>query len=341
MIIARALRDGVGRVHAAPSVVFGVYLLTLLLALPFASAVRSAIGDDLGHSLTAARVADGVDYEWWQAFEQRASGLATTFTPSIIGFAAPLGNLSDLADRVALPVAVAGAVGAYLAIWAFLAGGVLDRYARQRPTRPSGFFSACGVFFFRFLRLGLLALVAYALIFGVVHGWLFDGLYERVTRNVTVERSAFFVRLGLYAVFGLLVAAVNLVFDYAKVRAVVEDRRSMIGALRAGARFVWRHRVDTIGLYVAVGALFALVLAAYAAVAPGVWGPGWSTARGLAIAQLYVLARLWVKLVFYASETSLFQQRLAHAGYTAAPTPTWPESAAAETIGNASPGRRV
>jgi len=60
MIIARALRDGVGRVHAAPSVVFGVYLLTLLLALPFASAMRSAIGDDLGHSLTAARVADAV-----------------------------------------------------------------------------------------------------------------------------------------------------------------------------------------------------------------------------------------------------------------------------------------
>ena len=341
MIIARAFRDGLGRVLAAPSVLFGVYLLTLLLALPLASVVRSAIADDLGQSLTAGRVADGVDYEWWQAFDERATGLATTLTPSIIGFAAPLGNISDLADRAALPAAIAGAVGAYLVIWAFLVGGVLDRYARQRPTRPSGFFSAAGVFFFRFLRLGLLALVAYALLFGVVHGWLFDSLYERVTRDVTVERSAFFVRAGLYVVFGLLVAAVNLVFDYAKIRAVVEDRRSMIGALRAGARFVWRNPAATIGLYVVVGALFALVLAGYAAVAPGVWGPGWSTVRGLAIAQLYVLARLWVKLVFYASETSLFQQRLAHAGYTAAPIPTWPESAAAETIGNAAPRHTV
>jgi len=341
MIIARAFRDGLVRVYAAPSVLFGVYLLTLLLALPFASVVRIAIADDLGPSLAAGRVADGVDYEWWQAFEERASGLATTLTPSIVGFAAPLGNLSDLADHAALPAAIAGAVGAYLAIWAFLVGGVIDRYARHRPTRPSGFFSACGVFFFRFLRLGLLALVVYALLFGVVHGWLFDRLYEAVTRDSTAERSAFFVRFGLYVVFGLLVAAVNLVFDYAKIRAVVEDRRSMIGALRAGARFVWRHLTATIGLYVAVGALFALVLAAYAVAAPGVWGPGWSTVRGLAIAQLYVLARLWVKLVFYASQTSLFQQRLAHAGYTAAPVPAWPESAAAETIGNASSGRMV
>jgi len=190
-------------------------------------------------------------------------------------------------------------------------------------------------------RLGLFALVAYALLFELVHGWLFDGLYERVTRDFTVERSAFFVRVALYLVFGLLVAVVNLVFDYAKIRAVVEDRRSMVGALRAGARFVWRHRAATAGLYLAVGALFAVVLAAYAAVAPGVWGPGWSTARGLAIAQLYVLARLWVKLVFYASQTSLFQQRLAHADYTAAPAAVWPESAAAETIGHDAPGRTV
>jgi len=341
MNIVRAFRDGLGRVYDAPPVLFGVYLLTLLLTLPLASVLRNAIIDDLGQSLTAGRVADGVDYGWWQEFEQRAGGLATTFRPSIIGFAAPIGNVSDLADHASLPAAIAAAVGAYLLIWAFLVGGVLDRYARQRPTRPAGFFSACGVYFFRFLRLGLMALFAYALLFGLVHGWLFDGLYDRLTRDVTVERSAFFVRLGLYVLFGLLVGGVNLVFDYAKIRAVVEDRRSMIGALRAGARFVWRHRTATIGLYLVVGCLFALILAAYAAVAPGVWGPGWSTVRGLALAQLYVLARLWVKLVFYASETSLFQLSLAHAGYTAAPTPAWPESAAAETIGNASRGRLV
>jgi hypothetical protein len=36
------------------------------------------------------------------------------------------------------------------------------------------------------------------------------------------------------------------------------------------------------------------------------------------IGQLYVLVRSWVKLVFWASETALFQSRLAHAGYVAA-----------------------
>ena len=46
---------------------------------------------------------------------------------------------------------------------------------------------------------------------------------------------------------------------------------------------------------------------------------------GFAIGQLYILGRLWVKLVFWASETALFQSRLAHAGYIARPQPVWPD----------------
>jgi hypothetical protein len=53
---------------------------------------------------------------------------------------------------------------------------------------------------------------------------------------------------------------------------------------------------------------------------------------GLAIGQLYVAARLWVKLLFWSSATALFQSRLAHAGYVARPEPQWPDSPAADAI---------
>jgi hypothetical protein len=74
-------------------------------------------------------------------------------------------------------------------------------------------------------------------------------------------------------------------------------------------------------------------MAAYAALAPGSGGTGLSMWLALAIGQGYIVARLWVKLVFWASETALFQSRLAHAGYVAAPAPAWPDSPAAEAIG--------
>ena len=53
---------------------------------------------------------------------------------------------------------------------------------------------------------------------------------------------------------------------------------------------------------------------------------------GFLLTPCYVLARLALKLQFLASQTSLFQASLAHARYTAAPEPVWPESPAAETI---------
>jgi hypothetical protein len=53
---------------------------------------------------------------------------------------------------------------------------------------------------------------------------------------------------------------------------------------------------------------------------------------GMIAGQLYIFARLWVKLVFLASETALFQSRLAHARYVAAPARVWPESPVAEAI---------
>lgn len=332
MKIVRALGDGLGRVSSAPAVLAGLYLVTILLTLPLAGALRGTLADHLGHSLAADRALKGVDYDWWQEFESQAVGLGTTFGPSIIGFGATLKNLSDLMDNRRLATVVAIAAGAYLVVWAFLMGGILDRYARRRPTRTAAFFSACGVFFFRFLRLGAMAWLVYFFLFAHVHHWLFDHLYPSLTRDFTVERNAFALRMSLYALFGLLLLLVNLVFDYAKVRAVVEDRRSMVGALRAAVRFVWRHLAATTGLYLATGLLFLILIALYALVAPGVWTPGWSMWRGFFIGQLYVVARLAVKLLFYASETSLFQAQLAHAGYTAAPLPVWPESPAAEAI---------
>ena len=133
------------------------------------------------------------------------------------------------------------------------------------------------------------------------------------------------VRLGLYAVFGALLVPVSIIFDYAKVRAVVEDRRSMVGAVAAGARFARRNAGAVAALYALTGALFVVLLAGYALAAPGAPSTGARVWLGLAIGQLFLLGRLWIKLVFIASETALFQGRLAHAGYVAAEPIARPE----------------
>lgn len=192
----------------------------------------------------------------------------------------------------------------YAALMTFLLGGILDRLARDRATSSHGFFGACGIYFFRFIRLDALAVPFYLAVFY----WAFASLAE------DEEPS--------YAVIAPLVLVLNLVFDYAKVRMVVEDRRSAIGAVTSSLRFIKRHLGAAVNLY---GLNVAAAVATYWIVASFMEPAG-------AVAIGYVVVRAMLRLVFAGSLIALFQSRLAHAGYTARPLPTWPESPSAEAI---------
>ena len=331
MSVATAFIDGLMRVKRAPWLVIGLWLSTLLLALPLSLAMHALIGEHLGNSMAAQAAAEGMNFDWWNEFLAQTSGVGKTFVPAILGFAAILQNLSGIADASGPPSPVVWVVAAQLLLSTFLLGGLLDRLARDRAIGAGAFFAACGVHVFRFLRLSVASVAIYAFLFITVHGWLFERVYPRLIADLTVERTAFFYRLGLYSVFGALVLFTNLVFDYAKVRAVVEDRRSMIGALSAGFRFVRRNLGATVGLYAVNSVAFVAVLFGYYLAAPGAT----ADAIAFAIGQLFIVLRVIVRLQFAASQTALFQGRLAHAGYVARPVAKWPDSPSAEAIGPA------
>lgn len=330
----QAFVDGLMRVKRAPWLVVGLWLSTLLLALPLSVAMHGLIGAHLDSSLAAQSAAQGMNYDWWNEFLAQSTGVGRTFVPAILGFAVVLQNLSGIADASGPPAPVVWVVAAQMIVSMFLIGGVVDRLARDRAIGAGAFFSACGVHFLRFLRLGVISSVAYAFLFINVHGWLFGSLYPRLLEDLTVERTAFFYRFGLYLVFGAMVLFTNVMFDYAKVRAVVEDRRSMIGSASAGLRFVRRNLGATLGLYALNALAFLVVLLLYYLAAPGAR----ANALAFAIGQLFIVLRVIIRLQFAASQTALFQGRLAHAGYVARPVAKWPESPAAEAIGPSGSG---
>jgi len=193
----------------------------------------------------------------------------------------------------------------------FLLGGILDRYARNRPTRARGFFGACGAHLGALMRMaGLIAALLLA----------FHAAVGENFANEIIHKTAFVTALLL---------AVILVF--AKVRVAVEDRRSALGALLAGGRFVARNPAGLV-LVLGLAAVMLLTTLAYERMAGNF--DGWTA---FFLRESWIAAETFFVLAAFASAISLFQSRLAHAGYTAAPPLTWPESPAAETIGNAPP----
>jgi|SRR5579864_277165 len=214
-------------------------------------------------------------------------------------------------------------------LWMFLAGGALDRLARARRLGASGFFAASGVFFLRFLRLG-------AMLGGT--DWIFwRWILPFVHEGLFASAPSVAASTGL-ALTTLFLAAVALVGDFAQVRAVVEDRRSAVGALGAALRFVGRRPARVTALYLlnlapAVGLswLFGRVVPFANEVPPAalaVW------------LWIGMIVHVLVRLAFMATAIAFFQGELAHAGYTAAPEPTWPDSPAVEAIANLAGRRR-
>ena len=328
MTFIAPLGDGLRRVLRAPMILAGAAMLTAAVTLPPGLLLRSGLPAALHEDRAAGPATGCIPLQWWRL---PAGELAVGGGPCATGTAgtdAVLANLRPLLDGEGPDPALAAVVVSYLAAWTLFSAGAIDRYARNRPTRGAGFFAACGVYGPRLLRLTLIGGLVYWTLFATVRGWIVGA----PPPGGGMPGAA----LVRYLAFGLLLAAVGLVFDYARVRAVVEDRRSMLGALLAGWRFVRRHPAGCLGLYAANATVLAAVIGAYAASTPDPVSTGTSTWWAFTAGQVYVVARLAGKLLFYATEVSYFQSWLAHAGYVAAPAPVWPESASAEALGRLS-----
>ena len=102
--------------------------------------------------------------------------------------------------------------------------------------------------------------------------------------------------------------ALGMVFDYAKVAVVAEQRRSAFLALGRSLGFVATRPLACVGLYLCLFAVSVLVLSLYVVVAPG---PNQGTVLTIVltflVSQVYIVARITTRLWFLASQMNLFR----------------------------------
>jgi hypothetical protein len=318
-----AFLEGWRRVLRAPAVTASVLAAVWFLSHPLTIALGGALDRRFGVTLAVPATADTVAAE-------RARELGRMIDRELGFFGSPA-SVSEWLRLDPLNPVIAGAAAASIAFWLFLAGGVLDRFARGRPVGTAAFFAACGVFFVRFLRLAVLVGAAYFVLFRWVYPFLFETLFALFTTGQTTEPAALRVRAMLYAPFALVLMFIGVVADFAKVRAVVEDRRGMLGAIAASIRFVKRRPFRVTGLYLLNLFVVIVILRLWVQAEPGLDTPRWFA---FLLLLLYLVARIWARLAFLASEVVFFQGELAHVDYTAAPLPMWPDSPAAEAMQN-------
>jgi len=308
MIALRAFRDGIWMVVRAPGLLILVTCLTLGAMLPFALALGDRLRDALGNQPPIDLGAEEIDADWWLEFRAHARGLEATFTPAVIGFAAPLDNLSTLADGSPRPLVMLAPIGLYGLIWAFLWGGLLERFGQGHRIGVRPFMQAGTRHLVRFTTIATAAAVMAGLLYLTVHAWLLGPVFQWGAVRAGDERNVFLWRVALYLVFGALLASVSLLADYARVATVLAGARTIGDALRTSLAFVRGHRWSVVSLFLLNVALFVLLLVMY-----GVADRRFAGWRGVALGQAYIVARLGIRLTSIASEARLFQTASSHA----------------------------
>lgn len=301
----RAFGHGLWSVLTAPVLLLVVTLLTVVSVVPFGLVLGSELRTAMANRQPVYLGTAEIDAEWWMEFREHAEGLAATFTPAIIGFAAPLDNLSAIADGSARPLAILGPIVVSALLWAWLWGGLLERFHASRKIGARAFWQAGWRHAGTFVVISLAAAVAHLVLYVTVHAVLFGPVFNWLSSIADTERSAFFWRVALYAVFGACLLGVSMTADFARVSVVTGRRHGIREAVPSSAAFLRAHAASAIALYAIAGVLFVALLTIYGvAEGDGITRlGGW---RSILVGQGYIVARLAIRLTLAAAELKLF-----------------------------------
>jgi hypothetical protein len=278
---------------------------SLILAVPMYHSLK----DSFGSSFVGERMAKGFDYLWWEEYRDEARGLERTFTPSIIGKGAVLNNLEGLIQlRVFdLPPVVLVFGLLYIILHTFLAGGILSFIKKSdQKFAVKKFFKGAGSNFFRFFLLMLLSWVFF-LIIGQVKGGL-ESLLDSVRETAFSEVMPFYLGLVSSAIVLFLFLLVQMIFDYARIKIVLEDSPNILASATGAFGFVFRHLGSTLGLFYLlflVQIAFTLVYILIQGVIPQSSFPG--VAAAFLFQQFFIFGLIWIRCWLYSSQMELYR----------------------------------
>jgi hypothetical protein len=306
-------------------------LVLFLLAINLASAALLAVPlagvleKELEKTEAAPRMLYGFDYGWWSRWSSEQSGWTASFSPQLFGVGFAFSNL-DLLLRGELPGRLLARRGpepgperpldpvllglgiAYLVLQTFLAGGILGVLRqRQGSWTLRGLLHGAGFYFGRFVRIGLLALAADAVLFGL--NAPFARFVDHCALEAVSETTAMVLMFGRHALLLLAILCVHMLSSYAKVIVVLEERSSAVLALLSALSFCIARVARAAGHYLALVAIAVGVLGVWSAVDAAGSVTGYKTQLlALVLMQGFVAIRIALRLSLLGGQVALYRR---------------------------------
>ncbi len=282
----KALWKGAGRVIRNWRLWCLFYFLNLLFAAVLALPFASVFAKDISRSLAGSDLLAGFNYRWYVEFIHANDANGAYF--------------ESLVPQIVV------LLGVYVLMEVFLAGGFFSVFAEGGRGKVSRFFSECASKFFPILTITIGEIV---LLFALYKG---DAFWARA--NLAAAGEALTDAQVLHAElwrYGAVIAAfmiVNLFSDFAKAAVAIDDD-TLAHKIWRGLAFAMRHPFASSGTYLGAAIVSAAVIALYYFVESGMHP---LTAEGIvlqiAAGQIFILLRIYSKLIFYAGEAALYRE---------------------------------
>ena len=256
------------------------FLFSLILVAPFYFLLER----DLARSLAGEKLFQGQDLLWLGDMVYKHQNIL----PLLLGW-------------VAVPALF------YFFLQVFLNGGILGRISGGERVNLPAFLSDSANYFWRFLRIFLISIIGYVLVFGLLCRGL-SALFKIWTESASTQwttMAASFLRLF---VFLLLFSIVKMFFDYVKVSLVVEESKKVVRVTLANFKFLGRRFFKAWGLFLLVGLVFIGLSIGYYLGAKLIPHDGTIPFMILFIwQQVYMLAMSWTAVLFFSTECEFFK----------------------------------
>lgn len=278
MTIIHAFLNGVGTSCKKARMLGYLWAVNLIFALILITPFFILVNKEFGHSLAGGSLGR-LDIIWMADFQYKFQDLQPSF---FLWTLVPLGF--------------------YILVSIFLNGGILGRIAApEERTDLRSFFGDCGRFFWRFSRVFLISIAAYLIVFGVVFKILAAPLDAWIKRAPS-EWPSLIASNARFLIAILLLSIVQMFFDYVKVSLAVEDDKRTLRAVGGTLGFLGRKFFKAWALYLLVAVLFLVLTAAFGIVGNAFAGGPATMAAAFIWSQIYVLFRLWTKVLFFSTE---------------------------------------
>ncbi|MFQ6083671.1 MAG: hypothetical protein ACE5WD_09960 [Candidatus Aminicenantia bacterium] len=285
MGIFKLFLKGISTTNKNFKIIIYLWVINFLFSLMLVTPIYILIHRNISKSLMGDNLVQRFDLFWLGDTIYRFQNLAPTLTGWLIA-----------------PAII------YLLLYIFLHGGIIGRLnVPYEKVTLRNFFSDCGQYFWRFFKLFLISILGYLLFLGVIYRLI--GLFLGVfTKNAVTEWPLIIVSNLKIIIFIVFFTIVTMFFDYAKIRLVVSDSKKVLKETLFTLNFLIQRFFKAWGLYLLIGLVTLIFAVIYMEIAHLL--PKNHILLILAVfiwQQIYILSRMWTKLIFYASQIELYR----------------------------------